>query len=428
MDRPSRRIAVDHFESLQIVGFVFRVENLLLVIPFIIFWSFLLINYMAVSGTAGLFVIVRSVMGIFLSLALFFCYLLVVLDYTSRGHQKPPKISGDLIDKNKGKFFKGILSLSFFMSAAATLGGSEWLSWFAAISLFILPMVLSIIAIQESFSRAMNPLNWFLFVAALSWDKQLAKYLVCYGLLILSLEWTFTQQDFARVIPAVTVSTMLLVALFRSIGVLVHANAESLGLPIQFSHEIEQQQIAENLRRDESDFSADLYRLVQADKINEAWSEFQNHLKQTDELALARFWPVISKWPNPALALLAGQVYIEQLVKQQNYQTAWQVLAVCFDRNGNEFKLLNAKSTLALTATAETNQQKKLAVELLRFFAKDFPNHPDSPAAMLNAVELMLGEDPTSASAKKMLRDLRIKYPQLAKQTKFQQLKSLADL
>jgi hypothetical protein len=34
MDRPSKRVTVDHFEPLQIVGFVPRTENLLLILPF----------------------------------------------------------------------------------------------------------------------------------------------------------------------------------------------------------------------------------------------------------------------------------------------------------------------------------------------------------------------------------------------------------
>ena len=86
-------------------------------------------------------------MDIFFSLAFFFGYLMIVLDYTSRGYQHPPKISGDVLSDNKGKFLKGVLSLSVFLSATASLGDTLWIGWLIAMSALVLPIILAITAI-----------------------------------------------------------------------------------------------------------------------------------------------------------------------------------------------------------------------------------------------------------------------------------------
>ena len=173
----------------------------------------------------------------------------------------------------------------------------------------------------------MNPVNWLLFLSALSLNRYVVYYLVCYGLLVASLDWMFAEQSYTWAVPSVACSTLLLLAPFRIVGILIHANAESLGLHVRFGSQVEASQIAENIRREESEFCVDLYRLVEADKTQEGWQRYQGFLSKTDHGRFDRLWPVISQWPNPALALLAGQTQIEQRVKDENYPRAWQILA-----------------------------------------------------------------------------------------------------
>ena len=272
----------------------------------------------------------------------------------------------------------------------------------------------------------MNPVNWLLFLSALSLNRYVVYYLVCYGLLVASLDWMFAQQSYTWAVPSVACSTLLLLALFRIVGILIHANAESLGLPVRFGSQVEASQIAENIRREESEFCADLYRLVEADKTQEGWQRYQGFLSKADHGRFDRLWPVISQWPNPALALLAGQTQIEQLVKDENYPRAWQILAHCFERNHQEFKLLTARSTLELALRCENNQQKHIGAELLKFFGKDFPKHPRCAEASLKAVELMLEENNLEA-AKRLLQQIRIKYPEVRGQETFKRLSLLVN-
>ena len=416
---------MDHFEPLQIVGFALRIENLLLITPFIVYWSFLLTANFA-AGEHGEALLVRAIIGIFLSVALFSCYLMIVLDYTARGYQKPPKMSGDLIDSVKSRFFKSTLAVSVFLSVSASLGSSNAQIPFLLLTAMCFPFVMAIIAIQDSFTRAVNPWNWWLFLRAIAWDKHVFNYLLCISLFLISAYLVFSSAHLAITIPLVAIATALLLTLFRAIGVLIRANATSLGLPVRFSAEIERQQLDENKRLEEADFTEALYRLVAADRIKQAWTEYQDYVGGDIDV-MQRLWPIVSKWSNPALALLAGQVYIERLIERQQFVLAWEILTHCFVANGHEFKLLEGKTTLALTNRAETSQQRKIAGELLRFFAKDFPNHPDAAEATLTAVELLIAESDNSPEAKKLLQQIRIKYPQLAKQERYQALAKLAE-
>jgi hypothetical protein len=352
---------------------------------------------------------------------------MIVLDFTARGYQRHPKISGDLISQSKSTFLKSILALSVFLSISVSLGNGPGQVPFLIVTTLCMPFVMAIIAIQNSFSSAINPFNWWLFLRAINWDRHIFNYLFCSSLFLSSAYLVFESASAGLTIPLVAIATPVLLALFRAIGVLIRANADAWGLPVRFSAEIEQQQLSENTRGDGSDITGAWHRLVAADRVSQAWQDYQGYVK-TDFETMERIWPVISKWSNPALALLTGQVYIEHLVKLQQYPKAWEILVHCIQSYQHEFKLLEARTTLVLKDRAETSQQRKIAAELLRHFAKGFPNNPSAPEATLNAAELMLGDSEGSVEAKRLLQQIRIKYPETAKQQRYEILARMAGL
>lgn len=352
---------------------------------------------------------------------------MIVLDFTARGYQRHPKISGDLISQSKSTFLKSILALSVFLSISVSLGNGPGQVPFLIVTTLCMPFVMAIIAIQNSFSSAINPFNWWLFLRAINWDRHIFNYLFCSSLFLSSAYLVFESASAGLTIPLVAIATPVLLALFRAIGVLIRANADAWGLPVRFSAEIEQQQLSENTRGDGSDITGAWHRLVAADRVSQAWQDYQGYVK-TDFETMERIWPVISKWSNPALALLTGQVYIEHLVKLQQYPKAWEILVHCIQSYQHEFKLLEARTTLVLKDRAETSQQRKIAAELLRHFAKGFPNNPSAPEATLKAAELMLGDSEGSVEAKRLLQQIRIKYPETAKQQRYEILARMAGL
>lgn len=146
-----------------------------------------------------------------------------------------------------------------------------------------------------------------------------------------------------------------LILIFRSLGVLVHANAANLGLPVRFSAEIEAAQINENERRALSDFALSLYQQVEAHRVNEAFARYQSRIAEDKFKSEEALWDIIRERSNPALAIRAGQGLIERLVKAGNLRDAWQVLIYCFEKM--------TSSTVSPVVIARYNSRQQLPIQ-----------------------------------------------------------------
>lgn len=210
-----------------------------------------------------------------------------------------------------------------------------------------------------------------------------------------------------------------LILIFRSLGVLVHANAANLGLPVRFSAEIEAAQINENERRALSDFALSLYQQVEAHRVNEAFARYQSRIAEDKFKSEEALWDIIRERSNPALAIRAGQGLIERLVKAGNLRDAWQVLIYCFEKNDQQYRLASGNSTLQLTAAATNTKEKLISVELLRFFDKDFPKHPETTVALLKAVEFLIADARDTVGAQSYCRIFESNFRKQQKPERF---------
>ena len=416
--RPNRLLWVDHFKPLEVWRFPFRLENLLLAIPFILIWSFLLGSY----HVGGSIMVVRSALAIYLTLGMFFCYLFVILDFTARGYQTPPKINGDLLNGHKGRFAKGLILTSLFASLAYTFRFSDTLPGLVYLSAAIfLPIAFSIIAIQDNFLNAINPMGWFEFISAINFDGHVGRYLVILALTLLGWQLLLVNLGWFN-LGSMCFAVICMILLFRSLGVLLHANAAALGLSVRFGPELEAAQSLENQRRELSDFAQNLYQQAEVGRINEALASYSRKLSEDKFASETMLWEMLREWSNPALAVSAGQGYIERLVKQDKLRESWEVLNFCFKHNNSEYTLLNGNSTLRLTAAASNSAERKISAQLLKYFDKDFPGHPDTATALLQAVELLIVDSDDGAAAKKLLDHIRIKFPDIARTPAFKSL------
>lgn len=418
--RPTKQVWIDRFEPLQTWGFVFRAENVLLGLPLVLTWSFLLGSFYL----GGLIMVARGIFAIYLTLGFFVCYLFIILDYTARGYQSPPKISGDLLTTNKLRFIKSLGIISLFTSLLYTAAGSPTLLFLMSIfTLLFLPVSFCIIAIQDSFLRALNPLHWATFLRDIEFDRSVARYLISMALVAASgysmgidLGW-FNWASVTSVVFS-------LILMFRCLGVVVHTHAANLGLSVRFGPEIEARQVAEANRRALAEFALSLFQKVEVHRTKEALAEYQQRLIDDRFESEDALWQMIIKWSSSDLAVLAGQGYIERLVNQRRDREAWEVMIYCFEHNQNEYHLANGDTTLKLVESAISSQQRKVSAELLRYFDKDFPFHPAAGAALLQAVELLSTDADDLSGARKLLRHIRIKYPAIARERAYQKLET----
>ena len=87
-----RRKAKPQYVRLQILAFPFYLENILVLLLF----SAMFITaclWASLPGWMGL----RSVGFWFICITLFFNYVFVIVDFTSRGMQRVPKLSGEMV-------------------------------------------------------------------------------------------------------------------------------------------------------------------------------------------------------------------------------------------------------------------------------------------------------------------------------------------
>jgi hypothetical protein len=397
-----------------------RTENVLLGLPLIIIWSFLLGSYYV----AGWIMVVRSLFAVYLTLGFFVCYLFIILDYTARGYQSPPKISGDLMTTHKLRFIKSLAIISLFISLLYTAAGSPMLLFLMAIfTLLFLPVCFCVIAIQDSFLNALNPLHWAMFLQGIEFDQSVAHYVIAMLLVAASGYSMGIDLGWFNWV-SVTCVVFSLILMFRCLGVVVHTHAANLGLSVRFGPEIEAQQVAEAKRLELADFSLSLFQKVEVHRTKEAFAAYQQRLTDDRFESEDMLWQMIIKWSSSELAVLAGQGYIERLMNQRRDRDAWQAMTYCFEHNQNEYRLSNGDITLKLTESAITSQERKISAELLRFFDKDFPSHPAAEIALIRAVELLSADANDLSGARKLLRHIRIKYPAIARDRAYQKLET----
>ena len=409
--RPTKQVWIDRFEPLEVWRFAFRLENILLAAPLILIWSFLLGSYYA----GGAIMALRGLFAVYLTLAFFFCYLFIILDFTSRGYQVPPKLSGDLLTTNKLRFIKSLVIASLFASLIyASLSSPVLLGIMITLTFLFLPVSLCIIAIQNTFMSALNPMNWLVFFRDIEFDKSVAQYFLILAMTVAIGSLLMRNFSWFNLLT-VTAVVFSMILLFRSLGVVLHTHASTLGLSVRFGPQVEARQVAESERRALSDFGLSLYHQVEVNRIKEAWEAYQQHItanKFADEDAL---WDIIHTWPSVKLALLAGPGYIERLLNQQRGEEAWKVLRYCYESNQNEHRLASGDTTLKMADSANTSQERIISAELLRYFDKDFPGHPRASDALLRAIEIMLVDTNDITGARKLLNHIRIKFPESAR-------------
>jgi hypothetical protein len=416
---------IDRFEPLEVWRFVFRAENVLLAAPLILIWSFLLGSYYIGGPATGPIMVVRSVGAIYLTVAFLFCYLFIILDYTARGYQTPPKLSGDLLTTNKGRFIKSLAIASFFAALIyANLSSPVLLGLMVMLTLLFLPVSLCIIAIQDAFLSALNPLNWMVFFRDIEFDKSVAQYFLILGMTVAA--GSLLTKNFSW-FNLLTVSAVVfsLILLFRSLGVVLHTHASTLGLSVRFGPQVEARQVAESERRALSEFSLSLFQQVEVNRIEEAWDTYRMQLTADKFASEDALWDIIHKWQSPKLAILAGRGYIDRLLNQQRSREAWDVLRYCFENNQNEYRLSNGDVTLTMMDTTSTSQERRICAELLRFFDKDFPAHPRVSDALLKAVEIMIIDANDLIGARKLLNHIRIKFPETARKRAYLKLETV---
>lgn len=409
---------IDKFEDLEIASFPLRTGNLLIAIFFCLVFSYLLL----VLRIAGLGGFVWMIQLVYINSLFLVSYLFVIVDYTAQGYQEVPKISGTLLSTGKSRFFKELVLVSFFFSLFFLSDNAYWQACFIIASTVLFPMGTCVIIMEESLVSALNPLKLIKVLMAIQADATFATYfaiqtgtiLLAYLALFVDLSWF----NFITMLAFV----LALMMLFRSIGVALHSNAETLGIGIRFGKQVEEEQVQLAKDRELSAFLTKLYKLTNGGYIAKAWTLLETRIRDDDYKTEADLFARIQKWDNVHLALKTGQGFIERLVARKDYRTCWDVLEFCFTANGDSYKLLSAATVFDLSARTETRNQVEIMVYLLLGFESEFPNHPKRAQALLKAAQLAAHDMNDYERAREIMARLHSRYPEIHQDNTYQNL------
>jgi hypothetical protein len=222
---------------------------------------------------------------------------------------------------------------------------------------------------------------------------------------------------------AVFLST--LITLFRSLGVVIHSNADALGFSVLYSKDIERSQTQKSENKALSGFCDSIYLQWMSGQQAIVLERLQSKLAEDSYESEAELFDRIQRWAEPSLAVKMGQEYIGRMVKQGKINVAWSALEFCFENNNKEYKLLSASTLLTLSEAASTFKQKSISVSILTYFEKDFPNYPGTPKILLGAAKMAADDLDDFKTAKTLMRQLRRPHPDIYPDETYQALRKI---
>jgi len=256
-------------------------------------------------------------------------------------------------------------------------------------------------------------------------DNRFAQYLIIQVLTLVSGYLAiFIDMGIFTFLPMV-IFLMASVTLFRSLGVVLHSNADSLGLKIRFGKQVEEEQTRRAKEQEISELSTQLYKLCNANKVEKAWELLEKRLLDDHFSSEADIFARISKYENPDLAIKAGRGFIERLIANHEIRKSWDVLAFCYTAANDDYILLSAESVIQLSANAETLNQKKMIVTIIQHFEQDFPNHPKTADLLLTAARFRIHDLDDFDGAREIMSHLYSAYPIIRSDNKFKALESI---
>lgn len=412
---------IDKFEDLEIAAFPFRGGNLLIALFFCLIFSYLLF-VLRVVGLGG---IVWTAPLAYVNAVFFLGYLFVIVDYTAQGYQKIPIMSANLLSTGRSRFFKELVLISFFFSLFFVSNNPYWQVSFVLASNLLFPMATSVVIMEESLVSALNPLKWIGVLMDIKADATFVAYFVIQtGTIFLAYIAVFVDLGWFNLITMMAF-VMAMMTVFRSIGIALHSNAESLGIGVQYGKQVEEQQVQQAKDKELSVFVTSLYKLSNSSQMDKAWLSLERRVRDDGYKTEADLFARLCGWDNVRLAVKAGQGFIERLVAREDYRTTWNVLEFCYTANRNEYRLLSAGTVLELSARAETREQIEIMVYLLGRFEEDFPNHPRTGEALLIASQFYAHDLNDFEGAREIMARLHAEHPEIHASKTYQALSGI---
>ena len=418
---PSKPIWIDKFDALSIFSFPFRISNILSIILFTLTFSYVL----GATLFLGMLGFIVTITLAYVSFSFFFGYLFVIFEYTSLGYQEIPRLSTDLLFNERSRLMKATVLVSFFLSAIFFVTDPFWQTFLTISSLLLIPVAMSVLVMEGRLISAMNPLNWLAALRNIEADARFGQYLLLqFSMLLTGYVALFMNFGWFNILTMMVFLTVSMIA-FRCLGVVLHSNAESLGLKVVYGPAVEEEQVQRATGQEMSEFAASLYRLISAREVEKALEVLNQRLEDDNYLTEPDLFGRIRQWEDPALAIRAGRGFLNRLIAREDIRTSWHVLEFCFEANHNRYRLTSANTVITLAGQAETFKQKTIMAHLLEHFEEDFPNHPQTAEMLLLAARLIAHDLDDFEKARGIMSRLEAAFPKIHTDKTYRALRTI---
>jgi hypothetical protein len=377
---------------------------------------------------SGAFVLI-SVPGLYTAAILYIHYMFVIVEYTSLGYQELPKISGAMVYPTYDqRLMKEVVVIGVLLFGYHQISDPTVELVYICFVLLIFPLVTAVITIERVFFRALNPLVWWQMIKEIGPSREAFIYLLIQaGTMALISDFLIRIHEVHQgyFIPYIYAILVMLMWMFRGLGILLHSNADALGLLVRYSEEkdIADQTSYENQQVE--NFVRTLHDLCSASKYKDAWRLLSHRLEQDKYLTEAFYFDRLKKLQDPHLAKRMGQAYIEKLIQNNAQYEAWRVFDFCASAPGFEFQLLSGRSVLSLAESADSIARSGTIVKYLVNFDSKFPDHPATADAYLLAARIYCSQLNDFDKAREILSVLESRFPETAQNPKFQATRAI---
>jgi len=412
---------IEKFVPLEVYRFPLRPKILLFLVVFTLWFSYIVSTIIFIGLTGAVVNIGMAYTG----LSFFIGYMFIITEFTAQGYQHIPAISGTIFTTEKPRLFKLIFLvlalISLFLFIKSTTGQFVFLCF----CMLIFPIATSILVWEASLISMLNPAKWLGVLIGIASDPNCIRYL---GLQVLAIGLGYiTLTGGAGYWLPASMFCLLLVwtLMFRLLGVILHTNADALGISVTFGEQVEQAQREKANSREINAFTSELYSLYRSGAGKQALSLLQQKLKASAYRDEHEYFQRICKWEDPGFALVSGQKYLERLTDNQDFRQAFEVLEFCYNANQQKYVVRPASTVFALFTHAETRLQKTIVTHLLEHFDQDFPRHPRISEALLLAAQTAAHELDDWPRARHSLARLRKIDPRITTQKSYRTLVKL---
>jgi len=343
--------------------------------------------------------------------AAFFKYAFEVLRWSANGRDTAPEISFTVSDATaRYAMLLLVLAEVAIVLLNYTYEGHVG-TWVGVALTFALPAIVMILAIDEDFFRAINPIAWIALAIRLR-----GTYLVLVGVFIAAV---FVQSVIAAALASVlpNIVTLLLVycvvnylmiANFHLIGWVIHEHTDELG----YTGHIELQDAPPQEEGPDARIIDSARRRAAADDVEGAIALLRDEIAvRPDALALHEEYRHWLQQADVQIELERNtRHYIAALLAHGKDHAAMDVAREAFARDPG-FALDKPDDVTRLGAAAAAAGQSQLALNLLGGFHKRFRNHADIARNYLLAAKIMAERMNREMQARALLQQIKVVLP-----------------